>query len=114
MKKIDMTTKAAKYFVAHNLKGLNKAQAAREAKMSVTNTTNMEKTDTYKALEHKYADHIQDKIGMGEVAEEHRKVIMQDENPAAKNAAIKMFLDRVEPEAQKIEDDNQMIVVLRG
>lgn len=110
-----MTTKTAKYFVKHRLEGKTKTIAAKEAGISdVRNVTNIERTDTFKALEAKYADYLNEQIGMDEVAAEHIKNIKQDQDKGAKNAAIKMFLERVEPEALKRDEDEKMIVVLRG
>lgn len=110
-----MSTKSAKYFVKHRIEGKTKSVAAKEAGISdVRNVTNIEKTDTYQKLDAKYADYLAERIGMGEVAEEHIKNIKQDQDKGAKNNAIKMFLERVEPEVLQKEDDEKMIIVLRA
>ena len=109
-----MQSKSAKYFVNHNIKGMKKGVAAREAGISdVRNVGNIEKTETYQKLATKYAEVIKEQIGMEQVAFEHAKNIVQDQDKGAKNNAIKLFLERVEPEAQKKEKDDQLIVILR-
>jgi len=114
VKKIDKNTKTYKYFKSHVLQGKTKTEAAKEAGIShVGNTTNIEKTKTFQALTLKYADSIQQVISMDEVAFEHTKNIVQDTDRGAKNAAIKMFLERVEPEAHKKEEEDKLIIVLR-
>jgi len=114
VKKIDKNTKTYKYFKSHVLDGKTKTVAAKEAGIShVNNTTNIERTKTFQALTEKYADSIQRVISMDEVAVEHTKNIIQDQDRGAKNAAIKMFLERVEPEAHKKEEEDKLIIVLR-
>jgi len=110
---IDMNSKTAKYFKAHRIDGKTKVQAIKVAGISnVKNTTNIERTATYQALERKYAKVLEDVISMDTVAAEHKKNILQDADKGAKNKAIQMFLDRVEPEAQQKEIDDQATVIL--
>jgi len=93
---------------------MSKSKAAKAAGITtVENVTNMERTKTYQALEHKYAEHLEQQIGLGEVAAEHKKNILQDVDKGAKNNAIKLFLDRVEPEQQQKDDDDKMIIIMR-
>jgi hypothetical protein len=111
---INMSSKTAKYFKAHVLEGMTKKDAMEKAGVkTLTNTTNIERTKTFQALQAKYADTIQKVISMEEVAFEHTKNIIQDQDKGAKNTAIKMFLERVEPDVQKLEDDDKLIIVLR-
>jgi len=113
--KIDLNSKAAKYFFGHTKEGKTKTQAMIAAGFgSASNITNVEKTHTYQALKAKYADKIEQKISMDEVAEEHKKVILQERDLGAKNKAIQMYMERVDPvESEKGEDDDRMIIVLR-
>lgn len=111
---IDMNSKAAKYFVAHRIEGKKKAQAIRVAGISdPRNAQNIERTKTYQTLDRKYAEVVMEQISMEEVAAEHISNIKQDGDRGAKNVAIKMLLDRVEPEALQRDADEQVIVVLR-
>lgn len=112
---IDMSTKTAKYFVAQRVKGMSKTQAVKVAGISdVRNVSNYENSVTYKALEAKYKDVMLKHIGFDEVADRHTKLIKQDQDKSASLNAIKLFLDRVEPDVQEKNDSDQMIVVLRA
>lgn len=112
--RINMNTKAAKLFVARELENLPAAQAAIKAGISPKNSTNVMKTRTYKDLELKYADVIQQQISKSDVIEELIKNVRQDKDKGAKNTALKMLMERVEPEQQKRDEDEKMIVVLRA
>lgn len=113
--KMNMGSKVAKYFVAHKVKGLSKTKAAKVAGISrIENVTNYERMPTFQALEEKYKDRLLKHIGLDEVAEEQVKVIKQDKDLSAKNNAIKFFVERVEPEVHKSDDDERMVVVIRG
>lgn len=110
-----MSTKTAKYFVAQRVKGMSKTQAVKVAGISdVRNVSNYENSVTYKALEAKYKDVMLKHIGFDEVADRHTELIKQDQDKSASLNAIKLFLDRVEPEVQEKNDSDQMIVVLRA
>lgn len=110
-----MDTKAAKYFVAQRIKGMSKSRAVKEAGISdVRNVAKFENSQTYLQLEAKYKDHMLKHIGLEDTAEEHTKIIKQDKDLGAKLNAIKLFLERVEPEAQEQEENDKMIVVLRA
>jgi len=114
-KLINMDSKAAKYFKAHRLEGKTKTQAVKEAGISdVRNVGNMEKTEIYERLEQKYADVLGHQMPKDEVAKELIKNIRQDSDKGAKNTAIKMLMDRVEPEQQQKDEDEKMIVILRN
>lgn len=112
---INMDTKAAKYFVAHRVKGMSKSRAVRAAGISdVRNVDKFENTVTYKNLEEKYKDKLLQHIGLDEVAEKHAEIIKQDKDRGAQLNAIKFFAERVEPEIKEKNDDEKMIVVLRA
>lgn len=113
--KIDLNSKAAKYFFGHTKEGKTKTQAMIAAGFgSASNITNVERTHTYQALKAKYADKLESILSMDDVAAEHKKVILQDRDLGAKNKAIQMYAERVDPvEAEKGEDDDRMIVILR-
>lgn len=109
-----MKSKSAKYFVAQRLKGMSKTEAIKVAGITdLRNVGKIEDTVTYRALEEKYKDHMLKHLGMDEVAGEHAKVIMQDVNLNAKTAAIKLFLERVEPETIDPPSEDTMLVVMR-
>jgi len=112
--KINLESKVAKYFVAQRIKGMPKAKAAKEAGISLTNTTNYERMPTYQAMEEKYKDKLLKHLRMDEVAQEHVKVITQDRDLGAKLNAIKFYTERVEPEVKETDESDRMIVVLRA
>jgi hypothetical protein len=113
-KNINLETKVSKYFIARRLKGLPKAKAAREAGISVENTTNYERMPGFQALEEKYKDKLLKHIGLDKVAQEHVKIIEQDRELNAKLNAIKFYTERVEPEVREKSDDDKMIVILKS
>lgn len=109
-----MTTKTAKYFQNHKVKGMKKSVAAREAGITnISNLHNIENTKTYQALEAKYAKKLEAKLSLDEVADEHIKIIKQDQDKGAKLNAIKYYKENVEPEENKGDDDDRVIVVFR-
>lgn len=110
-----MNSKAAKYFVAQRIKGMSKSKAVKVAGISdIRNVNKFEESVTYKALEEKYKDVMLKHIGMDEVAEKHTEIIQQDKDRGAQLNAIKLFLERVEPEVAQKDDSERMIVVLRA
>lgn len=112
-KKINMSSKAAKYFMAHRIDGMSKVDAARKAGMTTAkNTTNIEKTQTYQVLEAKYADKLESLMSLGDVAEEHAKIIKQDKDQGAKLNAIKYYKENVEPEERGPESDEDRLIVI--
>ena len=115
-KKINMSTKTAKYFKAHRIDGLTKSEAVRKAGIStVKNAYNIEATDTYQALELRYGDKLEQILPMDQVTREHAKNILQDENLNAKNKAIEMYINSTKPEVEKEDnEDDKVIIVLRG
>lgn len=109
-----MASKTAKYFVNHRLKGMKKMHALVAAGLGPTNQTNIERTDTYQALEERYREVILKQLPMESVAAEHIKNILQDEDKGAKNKAIEMFLKKVEPEEMQKDEDEKLLVVLKS
>jgi hypothetical protein len=111
---VDMKSKAAKFFVAHRIEGKNKSQASKVAGITdPRNINKIEVTKTYQTLERKYAEVLLEKIPIEEVAEAHADNIRQKGDRGARNVAIKMLLDKVEPEALQRDADEQVVVILR-
>lgn len=113
-KKADLNSKAGKYFL-NKQKGLTKTKSAELAGYAQPekHLQQIEQTATYKAIEKKhYVDVIQDKISLEQIADEHIKVIKQDKDLGAKNKAIEMAVNKIEPDNQK-PDEEQVLVVLR-
>lgn len=110
---LNLDTKVGKYFVART-KGMKKGEAALAAGYAdVMHTPQIEKSKTFKELEKMYfKDALLMKISMPELAKEMTKVIRQDDDLGAKNTAMKMALDKIEPETRMAGDDNRVLVVL--
>jgi hypothetical protein len=113
-KKPDLNTKTGKYFL-NKQKGLTKVKSAELAGFAQPekHTHQIEQTALYKAIERKhYSEVLQDKITIEQIADEQIKVIKQDKDLGAKNKAIEMAVNKIEPEDQK-PDEEKVIVVMR-
>lgn len=111
-KKANLDSKVGKFFLAKQ-RGLSARQASLEAGYSrgmMNQATKITKFKSYRAIEEVYAKKLLTKISTDEIAEEHAKNIRQDENLAAKNTAIQMALDKIEPENTPPEEENVVIV----
>ena len=108
-KKADPKTKAGQLFLAQQ-KGLTDKQASELVGISSKNVKKTEETKTYKAFEEKYSDILQTKITLEEIAEEQVKVIKQEKDKGAKNTAIKMALDKIEPDNNVLKAGDVKIV----
>lgn len=113
-KKADLNTRVGKYFIAKQ-KGLNKTEASIVAGYpSPTHTTRIEQSKTYQAIERLYyKDELLQQITLKQIAEEQIKNILQDQDKGAKNKAIEMVINRIEPDGVPYNDDERVIVVLK-
>ncbi len=110
-------TRTGKYLIAKS-KGLPKKESAIIAGFSentaMHNTDKIENTHLYRALEKKFfKDVISSQITMEEIGNELVKNIKQDVNLGAKNQAIQMALDKLEPEESLTDRDERVFVVIR-
>lgn len=110
----DLNSKVAKYYFAKKT-GMSQSKATQVAGYSDPGvSTRVEQTKGYKALQKYYKDALQDEITVQQIAKEHAKVIMQDQELGPKIASIKMAYDKIEPEQPQGEnDDDKVFVVLR-
>jgi hypothetical protein len=110
----DLNTKVAKYYFAKKT-GMSQGKATVVAGYADPGmSTRIEQSKSYKALQKYYRDELQDQISIKQIAGEHRKVIMQDEQLGPKIAAIKIAMDSIEPTPPAIEnDDDRVYVVLK-
>ena len=112
--KPDLTKKSGKYFL-ERVKGKTKSDAARAVDMSPKNTTIVEASPNYLALEAKYGtiiDELQKQILLPSLIKEHAGLIEQNEEKSVKLAAIKLAYERLEPEGGPKEDNSQKVVVV--
>ena len=110
----DLDSRIGKYFL-NRQKGMRKGEAQLKAGFPDTmHASRIEKTKTYKEIEKVYyKDALLAKIDIAGIAEEHLKNILQDKDRGAKNMAIKMALDKIEPEAKQERDDDKVMIILR-
>ncbi len=97
IKRPDFKTKSGKLFLAQQ-KGLTDTEASKVAGISPNNVPELEATKTYLAITKKFADTLLDKITMSEIAEAIKDNIKQSEDKGAKNNAVKIALDKIEPD----------------
>ena len=110
VKSLDPNAKPVKYFLARQ-RGMTKKDAKLEAGYSLaTPTTDIETTQPYKSLA--YKDILQKEISMQEIASINARNIRQEKDVGGSNTAIKLALDKIEPE-QKQEDDDRMVIILK-
>lgn len=109
----DLNTKAGQYIIARS-QGATKTAAAIYAGVNPTNIGKFEKTKGVQELTAYYKDVLLSRISLDELAEEHLKNIVQDSDKGAKNKAIEMALDRIEPKDTAHEEREQVMVVLKS
>lgn len=110
--KPSLDTKAGRYFLAKK-QGKNKTEAAEIIGIDPRNTTQLERTKRYGEIENYYKDQLLGKITMDEIAEVHARNIKQTKDIGGSNQAIKIALDRIEPNAIPNEDE-KIVVILRA
>ena len=114
-KKPDLSTKTAQYFIARK-KGHNQKEALKIAGYSPNSnnqSTALEKSEEFGKLREYFADKLLQQIDLKDIASELKKNIVQDQDKGAKNTAIKIALDKIEPEQRTQDNDNDIVVVLR-
>lgn len=91
-KKPDLQTRVGKYYLAHNVKGMNKTEAQKAAGFADTmHAARIEKTKEYQSLREHFGDILEAKLTKPEVADELIKNIKQDKDKGAKNTAIRNY-----------------------
>ena len=109
-----------KKYVLSRSKGLSKAESARAAgyteSTAVHATSQIEKTKEFSALAKRYfKDELLEQITLKEIATNLKDNITQDKDRGARNQAIKLALEKIEPTDKPEDDENQkVLVVLRG
>lgn len=107
-----INTKAGKYLTAR-YSGNNKTQSAIIAEVNPTNITHLERTEIYQAIEKKFfKDEFSAILTVRQLAEELKKNVVQDEDRGAKNAAIKIALDKLEPSVIVDNQENERVMVI--
>jgi hypothetical protein len=112
-KKADLKTRAGQLFVAQK-QGLTDKEAAEKIGLDPRNVPQAEKTRTYQACIKKFGDFLQDEITLSEMGKELVKNIKQDQDKGAKNNAIKMAKEYIEPETEQKETSVVNVVIKKG
>lgn len=119
MKKIDTTTKAYKYYQAKKL-GKSKKESALVAGYSPSTAiqpTAIERTKDYQLIESHFKDSLTAKISLDEIADALIDNIKQPESQTidrgARNKAIELALNKIEPDKIKDDQDDKVLIVLR-
>lgn len=111
-KKPDLNSKAGKYLIKR-AQGLNKSDSARAIGLDPRDTTRLEKSKTFEVLQKTYfRDELLQKIALADIAQALAENITQDKDRGARNTAINIALERIEPETNPIEEE-RVLVVLR-
>jgi hypothetical protein len=111
-KKPDLYTRQGKYFTA-KMRGMNKSNAALAAGYpDGHHTSRIEATKAYQVTETHYKDELLKRMPIGQLADEHVKNILQDQDKGAKNKAIDMALNKIEPQGTTYNDEDDRVVVV--
>ena len=95
-------------------KGKAPRVAAKELGIDPKNTGHLMRTDNYQELERStYKEEILKHITMAQIASEHIKIMTQDGDLGAKNTAIKLALDKLEPQGTTTEEQEKIVVILK-
>lgn len=113
MKKIQdlLQTKTGKYYMARK-KAKTKSEAAAIAGISPTNIVKMENNQTFKALERHFKDEFLAQTNMQEIAATLKRNMMQERDIGGSNNAIKLALERIEPDTIPEDQDQQIMVIM--
>lgn len=105
------SSRLIKYHKAR-LSGKNKEDSKTVAGYSpATTTTTIEKMDSYKRIS--LGDQIKEQMSEREIIAAHIENIKQDKDLGARNAAIKMAYERIEPDNAAPEQAERVIVILK-
>lgn len=104
--------RVVKYFKARK-QGKTKTESSIVAGYPDPNhTTRIEKTKGYQALERYYKNELLNQISLQEIAEINARNIRQERDIGGSNTAIKLALEKIEPDNKPDQDFDKVIVVL--
>lgn len=110
--KVDLDSRPGRYFLARK-RGLTKKEARDVAGYGGTHPDRIEASQTYQVIARTYKDVLLGQMSLDQIASEHIKVIKQDIELHAKNNAIKMAIEKIEPEVTNSRDDDRLVVILK-
>lgn len=114
-KKVPTINKSGRPFRYYEAKKTckTKKEAALKAGYSLATATQIspiEQSQDYQLIERHFKDELLSKITISEIADELTKNIRQDVQLGAKNEAIKLALERIEPDV--IPEDNETVLIV--
>jgi len=112
-KKTETYQRAEKYVLA-KAQGMSKEDAKRRAQYAPsTSSTAIERTEVYQEAEKSLKSAILGQITQDELAEYLVRNAKQEENINASNNAIKLAMDRVEPEQREDKGSEEVLVIMK-
>lgn len=110
-----LETKVGKYYKKTRIEGKQKGIAALEAGYADDQHSHqIESTKAFERIDAYYKTALLNHISLDSIAAEHVKNIVQDQDKGAKNKAIEMAIDRIDPDSKpRDEEESRVIVVLR-
>lgn len=108
-----LDTKTGKYFLERK-KGKNKKQSAIDAGFADGHHTGLiERSQTFQGIQKYFKDEALEQITRAEITSELIKNIKQDQDKGAKNKAIEMVKDWIEPETAPSQKEEAVMVVFK-
>lgn len=114
-KKPDLDSRVGKYYLLRKTGAVkSKKEAALRAGYSDgSHITQIERSKTYEVLEQTFVkDELLKHISIKALTGELVKNIVQDDDRAAKNAAIKIAFDKIEPDGSLGENSGERVIVV--
>lgn len=108
-----LDNKPGRYFLAKRAGNNKKAAAIVAGYADGQHTALIEKSKTYQEIERHYKNVLGGHISMDEIAEAHADNIRQDKDRGARNKAIEIALERIEPSGTPPDEVERVLVILR-
>jgi len=112
--KIDKNSKAFQYYQNKKVCKTKKEAALKAGysmAVAVKPSQAIEQTQDYQLIERHFKDELLGKITISEIADELTKNIRQDTQLGAKNEAIRIALNKIEPDDIPTDTENVLIVL---
>ena|SRR3990167_3188645 len=112
-KSIDLNTKVAKYYL-NRRKGMKKTEAAISAGYADgKQCTEAEKTKEYQKLQVYFKDELMKQTTVQEIASLLHRNMSQERDIGGSNNAIKLALEKLEPNEHHEDDGDRVVVILK-
>ncbi len=108
-----LNTKVGKYYQAVKNGKTKKEATILAGYRTVSHTSSIEKSKTYQEIDKHFKGELLQQTTMGNIAHELLKVISQDAELGPKVAAIKLALEKIEPQNTPQDVEERVVVVIR-